>query len=61
MGDEDYYAGPMCRFCERSQDDCDCQDKCPTCGGEMDPLDASICVGCDSYYGDCDCKRKHEV
>ncbi|KKQ99336.1 MAG: hypothetical protein UT24_C0024G0011 [Candidatus Woesebacteria bacterium GW2011_GWB1_39_12] len=48
-----------CAFCEKSCENCDCHPEgCPTCKGEIDPLDASICAGCQNYYGDCDCKRQ---
>lgn len=45
-----------CHICEKPHSECDCCSKCPKCHGEMDVLDASICIGCDSYYGDCTCK-----
>lgn len=47
-----------CPFCELSQEDCKCENKCPVCGGETDPLDGSICVGCESYHADCTCRTK---
>ena len=50
-----------CPFCEKSQDDCKCEHNgCPKCGGETDPLDASMCIGCESYYGDCICETKEK-
>lgn len=49
-----------CPICERPQDDCDCQTKCPQCGGDIDPLDASMCEKCQCYYGDCVCNKNNQ-
>lgn len=60
MSEELEIESHTCPYCEKEQDDCLCQTSCPVCGGEMDPLDASLCKGCDSYYPECDCKKIDE-